>query len=129
MAGDINKQTVLTVTNKAIPGTLKVCEVAGAGVAEGTLFMFTNSASTKTISVPAGPGPGGYCVVFPGTYTGKVTVTQTAKTGYPVSDIAVAPADRFISRNLAARTAEVRIAGGVTEVTYTNIKNGSPYKG
>ncbi len=124
VAGDVNKQTVLTVTNKAIPGTLKVCEVAGAGVAEGTMFSFTNSASTKTISVPAGPAPGGYCAVFPGTYTGKVTVTQAAKTGHPVSDIAVGPSDRFVSRNLAARTAEVRIAGGVTEVTYTNVKTG-----
>ncbi len=129
VAGGINKQTVLTVTNKAIPGTLKVCEVAGTGVAEGTLFTFTNSANSQTISVPAGPGPGGYCAVFGGTFSGTVTVTQTAKTGYPVSDIGVEPAERFISRNLASRTATVRIAGGVTEVTYTNVKNGSPYKG
>lgn len=125
--GAINKQTVLTVVNKAVPGTLKVCEVAGTGVTEGTMFSFTNSANSTTVSVPAGPGPGGYCAVFPGTYSGKVTLTQTAKTGYPVSDISVEPADRFVGRNLSARTVEVRIAGGVTEVTYTNIRNGSPY--
>ena len=53
--GSIATQTVVTVVNKSTPGTLKVCQVAGAGVEEGTSFSFTNSATSKTISVPAGP--------------------------------------------------------------------------
>lgn len=123
LEGPVSKQTVVNVVNKLIPGTLKVCQVAGAGVEEGTAFSFTNSATSKKISVPAGPAPGGYCVVY-GTFTGKVTVTQTAKSGYPVSDITVEPNDRLISRNVANRYAQVRIGGGVTEVTFTNVKAG-----
>src|ERR1700674_5005217 len=41
-------------------GTLKLCKVAGSGIAPGTPFSFT--AGTSSFTVPAGPAPGGTCV-------------------------------------------------------------------
>ena len=119
-AGDISKQTVATFTNKKVPGNgyLKVCKVAGSGVAVGTEFKFT--VGGKTMSVPAGPAPGGYCVVFGQYPFGDVTVTEAPTTGYKVSSITTAPSGRMVSANTSTGTATVSIGSGVTEVTYTN---------
>jgi hypothetical protein len=54
-----------------VSGLLKVCKVAGPGVTVGTPFTFTASDSTGSSilpqipPVPAGPAPGGTCVLGP----------------------------------------------------------------
>jgi hypothetical protein len=104
-------------------GIFKVCKVAGPGIAVGTPFSFT--ANGTPFSVPAGPGPGGTCVIGPGFPAGTtVNVVETIPTGVAVSNISVAVASpgSLVSTNNATGTASVIIGSGVTEVTYTDYK-------
>ena len=103
---------------------LKVCKVAGPGVALGTPFDFTVGAAT--FSIPAGAAPGGTCIVTPPVPVGTSTaVVETLVPGVTVSDITVVPADRVAGGpNLAAGSVNVTAADGVTEVTFTNKSTG-----
>jgi hypothetical protein len=103
-------------------GILKVCKVAGPGVAVGTPFTFT--AGSSTLTVPAGPAPGGTCVVGPSLPVGStVTVAETIPTGDTVSSITVAPSGQLVGTpNLAGGSVNVTIGTGVTEVTFTDEK-------
>lgn len=105
-------------------GILKVCKVAGVGVAVGTPFTFT--AGGTTFTVPAGPGPGGTCVVGPTLPVGStVTVDEAVPPGHLVSSIAVAPPSHLVGApNLAAGSVDVTIGIGVTEVTFTDKRTG-----
>jgi hypothetical protein len=120
VTGGVSTQTIATFTNKMVPGNgyLKVCKVAGSGVTVGTSFTFT--AGSKTVAVPAGPAPGGYCVVAGQFAFGNVTVTEAAKTGVHVSSITAAPSGRLTSSDTSTRTAVVNVGSGVTDVTFTN---------
>jgi hypothetical protein len=103
-------------------GLLKICKVAGPGVAVGTSFSFTASGS-NSFTVPAGPTPGGTCVVGPSFPVGStVTVTETIPPGDTVSSITVAPPSQLVSGtlNLAAGSVSVTMGSGVTEVTFTD---------
>lgn len=102
--------------------TLKVCKVAGIGIAVGTPFTFT--VGGNTITVPAGAAPGGNCVevkdpkLVPGS---NVTVTENIPSGDAVSSIVVDPTTGLVGTpNLGAGTVTVRLDKGATEVTYTN---------
>ncbi|HJQ69855.1 MAG TPA: Ig-like domain repeat protein [Blastocatellia bacterium] len=103
---------------------LKVCKVAGPGIPVGTPFTFT--AGPSTFTVPAGPPPGGTCVVGPSFPAGStVTVTETIPPGHTVSSITVAPASQLVGTpNLAGGSVNVLIGGGVTEVTFTDKRTG-----
>ncbi|MBV8977373.1 MAG: hypothetical protein JOZ13_08330 [Alphaproteobacteria bacterium] len=104
------------------PGTLKICKVAGLGVTAGMQFTFT--ANGNPVSVPAGPAPGGTCVIA-GSFAQSTTVTvqETGPQGYSVSDIAVAPLGNIVgSPDLANRKVKLTIGAGVTETTFTNEK-------
>jgi hypothetical protein len=105
-------------------GLLKVCKVAGPGVAVGTSFSFTAGAGTFT--VPAGPAPNGTCVVGPAFPVGSnVTVTETIPAGDTVSSITVAPPGQLVGTpNLAGGSVNVMIGSGVTEVTFTDKRTG-----
>jgi hypothetical protein len=107
------------------PGTLKVCKVAGPGVAVGTVFTFTAGSNTQ-IAVPAGPPPGGTCVVVPSPFpvgTNVPVVETPIPPGDTVSSITVAPPGQQVgSRNGGSVT--VTIGSGVTEVTFTDKKTG-----
>ena len=105
-------------------GLLKVCKVAGIGVAVGTPFSFTAGASTFT--VPAGPPPAGTCVVGPTFPVGTtVTVDEVVPPGHAVASITVAPPGQQIGMaNLAAGSVNVTIGTGVTEVTFTDKRTG-----
>ena len=97
-------------------GRLKICKVAGAGVAVGTAFTFT--AGSSTFTVPAGPGPEGTCVLGPSVPAGStVTVQETIPTGDVVSSIT---ASGPVIPNLPQGQALVTVNGPVTEVTYTD---------
>jgi hypothetical protein len=111
-------------------GILKICKVAGTGIAVGTPFHFT--AGSSPVTVPAGPPPGGTCMIvnpsFPvGTH---VTVAETPiPSGDIVSSITVAPPAALLppfatNPNLAAGTVDVAIGNGVTEVTFTDQRTG-----
>jgi hypothetical protein len=108
-------------------GILKVCKVAGPGIAVGTPFGFT--ANGNPFQVPAGPAPGGTCVVVapnPGFAVGTtVNIVETPiPTGVAVSNIAVAvaPPGSVVSTNLATGTVSVVIGNGVTEATFTDYR-------
>jgi hypothetical protein len=109
-------------------GILKVCKVAGPGIAVGTPFSFT--AGSSTFAVPAGPPPGGTCMVGPSFPVGtKITVAETIPVGDTVSSITVAPPGALLppattNPNLAGGTVDVAIGNGVTEVTFTDQRTG-----
>jgi hypothetical protein len=92
------------------PSALKICKIAGAGVAVGTPFTFTVSGDTQggilapfstTVTVAAGPASqGGFCTIVNGRFSGAVaggfgsfdvgsniTITETAQTGFTVGAI------------------------------------------
>jgi hypothetical protein len=110
------------------PGILKVCKVAGPGVAVGGSFTFTATAGsnpTPIPPVPAGPAPGGTCMVGPSfPVSTPVTVVETSiPAGATVSSITVAPPGQQVgSPNGGSVT--ITIGSGVTEVTFTNKRTG-----
>jgi hypothetical protein len=98
-------------------GILKLCKVAGPGVAVGTQFSFFDG--TSTVKVPAGPAPGGYCVVDPSIFAvgTSVNVVETIPTGDAVSSIAV---NGQPAPNPSSGTVNLTIGSGVNEVTFTD---------
>jgi hypothetical protein len=119
IAGGLGTQTIVTFTNKTVPpptGTVKVCKVAGPGVAAGQEFSFTVGSTTTTAKA-------GSCSLPITVAAGNVVVTEAAVAGFQVSAITSAPAGTLVSSNLAGRTATVKVAANqVTEVTFTNEK-------
>jgi hypothetical protein len=109
----------------ALPGLLKVCKVAGTGITVGAPFTF-NAGGSNTLTVPAGPAPGGTCMIGPSFPVGtNVTVTETIPAGDTVSNIAVAPPTQLVGTpNLAGGSVNVLIGSGVTEVTFTDNRTG-----
>jgi hypothetical protein len=96
-------------------GLLKVCKVAGRGVAPLTMFGFVMNGAGFTV-------PAGYCVsrgTFPvGT---PVTITENLSSTTAVSAISVVPASAAGTVNVSSRSATVTVAVGTTEVTFTNV--------
>ena len=125
-AGDVSAQTTVTFTNKAQLAPVKVCKVAGTGVAVGSEFTF--AVGTVAVSVPAGPAPGGYCTVtgsFP--VASDVTISEVVPRGMEVSAITVGPASRLVgAANTDGATVVVRVGSGATEATFTNQTVGPP---
>ena len=72
--------------------------------------------------VPAGPAPGGTCMIGPSFPVGSnVTVDEDVPPGHTVSSIAVAPPKQLVGTpNLAAGSVNVTIGTGVTVVTFTD---------
>jgi hypothetical protein len=111
---------VVTFANQvAVPGTLKVCKVAGVGLAPlGTVFNFTvtGSGTTYTVAVPLGQcefvvGSNGVPVQFP--YNTTLTITEAASTGN-------------VATNVVANLANVTESRGVTtEPVVSNVSLGS----
>jgi len=121
--GNVSSETIVTFTNKLRPGSgyLKICKVAGSGVAVGTKFNFSVDGGAA-VSVPAGPGEG-YCVIAGQKSFGTHTIVEASSSSTHVTAISVAPASRKVSASTSTRTAKVSIGSGVTEVTFTNAKN------
>jgi len=109
-------------------GRLKMCKVAGPGVAVGTLFTFTAAHANvvDVVKVPAGPAPGGTCVIGPNVPLGtNVTVTEDIPAGTVVSGIDVAPPDRLVGTpDPAGGSVKVTVGRGLTEVTFTDKRTG-----
>lgn len=111
--------TEVTYTNAKKTGHVKVCKIAGKGVAAGTSFAFTVGSTTTT----ARAGDCSHALELP---VGEVTIVETAVADYEVSDIAVAGAGTLKSKDLAAGKAVVTVAPGTTEVRYTNKGKNKP---
>jgi len=96
-----SNQTTINFFNRSNPGRVKVCKVAGPGIAEGTPFNFTvtgtgpvvdpvtgafsTQAITRTFDVQAGPAAnGGFCRFVPDE-SGAVTSAQTFVVGTNVT--------------------------------------------
>ncbi len=120
-AGNLTSATVVTFTNKVTPppppATLRVCKVAGPGVAVGQVFSFT--VGTATVSVKAGACSAPLTIA-----ASPVTVKEAATAGLAVKAIAVTGVGSLASSDLATGTASVKVASGATTVTYTNVKPG-----
>jgi hypothetical protein len=126
VAGDVSHETIVTFTNRIDPNTgfLKICKIAGTGVAVGRPFTFT--AGGERTNVTAGPrSEGGYCVLVGAFRKGRVTVTERPSAGTHVESIGVQPMQRQVAKNKDRRTVTVSIRPGVTVVvTYTNARGG-----
>lgn len=119
--------TTVTYTNGPVTpqGLLKVCKVAGPGVAVGTPFNFT--AGSTSFQVNALAPPGGECTQV-GTFPigSSVLVDEVVPTGTQVESIVVDPASAMVggSLDLAAGSVVVTIGAGTTEVIFTNKRTG-----
>ncbi len=96
-------------------GLLKICKIAGTGVAPGASFSFAIGAATLAV-------PAGYCVqsgLYPvGTI---VAITEMFSPATVASAISVLPADRQGPVDLTSRTVTATVGVGVTEVYFTNV--------
>jgi hypothetical protein len=90
-----------------------------SGVAPGTNFTF--NVGGTTVTVPAGPAPGGTAsapIVVP---AGPVLITETVPPGTTLTSVSTLQAGSLVSSNLAAGTATVTVAaGGQTIVTFVD---------
>ena len=112
-------QTIVTFLNTIIPtDILRICKIAGSGVAAGANFTFVVAGVSFTVRA-------GSCVTagtFPvGT---SVTVVEAPSSGTTLSAISVSPPDRLVTVNLAGRTVAAIIGTGGTVVNFTNSAGG-----
>ena len=96
-------------------GLLKVCKIAGTGVAIGSNSSFVMGGASFTV-------PAGYCVnkgTFPvGTV---VTITEVISPQAVLSAISVVPTSQQGTVDLANQVVTATIGVGVTEVRFTNV--------
>ncbi len=127
VVGNSSQESVVTFTNQGPTGQLKICKIAGAGVAVGSVFNFTvtipangtGSTLSRNYAVPAGPAAqGGFCVIDTDPLPAgiKATVTEVLPTvsAYFVSST-TSPAGATGGRSIT-----VSIGAGFTQVTFTN---------
>lgn len=123
LAGGPRNIEDVSVDYAAVPhdtSTLKLCKAAGLGVTVGTPFAFTVNGNPLTI--PAGPQPGGYCVVA-GSFAqnAAVLVQETGPLGYTAGNITVAPATSLVGMpDLLNKKVQLSMGNGATDVTFTN---------
>ncbi len=139
----VRRQTIeVEYTNFVFrPGLLKICKIAGTGVAINTPFVFDIStdylqgtfpgaprlitSGADGITVPAGPAAqGGYCILIGGPFTptiqgvpvfnvgSQVTVTERATAGVNVTGIRTTSGGPISGVSLAGRTGTVTILPG-----------------
>ncbi len=96
-------------------GLVKVCKVAGAGIAAGTRFTFAMNGTSFVV-------PAGYCFANGLLPVGTVvTITEMFSAASVASAISVLPASQQGTVDLAAQTVTATVGVGVTEVYFTNV--------
>lgn len=118
----------VTLETKPAPqtGQVKICKIAGPGIAPNAPFQFNFIPAFPPVTVPAGPPPGGNCALGPAAAVGSnLLVQEVIPSGDSVTNIVV-PAPGVVSQppNLAAGTVGVTVGSGVTEVVYTDRGSG-----
>uniref|UniRef100_Q020Y1 Conserved repeat domain n=1 Tax=Solibacter usitatus (strain Ellin6076) TaxID=234267 RepID=Q020Y1_SOLUE len=132
--------TEVTYTNIAPTngntGQIKICKVAGDQKVAGTMFKFDLSVAGSgqtypSVFVPAGPAPGGYCVIEPGTFPigTHVTLTEAPQTGTRVTAIVVSPTAGTPCAVPGTNCVVASVGSGFTDVTFTNVSFTSPTAG
>ena len=113
-------QTIVTFLDTAVPATgmLQVCKAAGTGVAVGTNFTFNLGGTSVT--VPAGPPPGGSCSPILVVPAGATVIRETLLANTTLASVLTSPPGALASINLAAGTATVTVGAGLTTATFTN---------
>lgn len=112
--------TTVTYTNRSTIGTLRVCKVAGPGIAAGTVFHFSAvqlglHTNTASFDVPAGECRDAALPESP------YTIRETTPTGTSVTAIECAPATACESPKLADGFVIATVtAQSTTTVTYAN---------
>lgn len=144
-----NRRTVVVPVRRSVveveytnvvfrPGLLKICKIAGTGVAIGTPFTFDISTdllqntfpgspnmATGSVTVQAGPAAqGGFCSLIGGTFTPSVqgvptfnvgslvTVTERAAAGMSTTGIRTTSGGALTGVSLAGGTGTVTILAG-----------------
>jgi hypothetical protein len=112
--------TEVDYTNRSTVGTLKVCKVAGTGIAAGTDFTFAVTIGTQTpqtITVAAGS-----CTTLPSIPEGPVQVAETPDSSFRIFSIACNPGCTNI--DLSAGTASLTIVANTEkDVSFRNDTN------
>jgi hypothetical protein len=132
----LNATLTGTCINRAC-GILKACKIAGPGIPTTPITSFPISYSSSVVSdswtIPAGPAPGGYCVLSPSLPVNtSVTIKEIVPQDDYVSNITVAPLSILApvspnqnpNPNQDAGSVTIVIGSGVNEVTYTNASTG-----
>ncbi len=126
--GTGSNQTIINFFDASNPARVKVCKVAGPGIAEGTLFNFTVSgtapvfdpvtgafstvAVTRTFDVQAGPAAqGGFCRFVPDA-TGLITSQQRFVVGTNVTITENGPLTTGGANPLDIRVARILSSSG-----------------
>lgn len=105
---------------------LKVCKVA-KDIPVGTVFTFYTrpGGQKQTVTIPAGPAPGGYCQVVgvfaPGT---RVGLFEYLPKGYSVVSISTNPGSAEQSQDLVQPNVQLVLPAGFTEVTIVQTGTG-----
>jgi hypothetical protein len=98
-------------------GFLSICKQESGTGLEGIVFNF--AVGRQVYSAPVGACSASFRVP-----TGRVTITELARTGSQLVGVSAVPAGRLAQRDLAHRTATVNVIGGdvshETVVTFTN---------
>jgi hypothetical protein len=120
---------IVTFTDEAAdPGTLKICKIAGVGLAPlGNTFNFTvtGSGTTYNVAVPLGQcefvvGTNGNPVLFP--YNQTLLVTEAASTGNLATSIAVVPTNVTENRGVTTELAETNPSlGAISGASSANV--------
>jgi hypothetical protein len=132
-AGDVSTETIVFFKNCEL-GRLKLCKVAGNATPIGRSFAMTVTATSPAgpsvlYHVPAGPPPGGFCILSGNFQVGtQVKISDDLSRFFIVENTAhsVLPPGREVSfqpennGTIFPATAHVMIGSGVTEVSFTN---------
>ncbi|MBA4122811.1 MAG: DUF3494 domain-containing protein, partial [Acidobacteria bacterium] len=131
--------TEVTFTNVVFqPTILKVCKIAGPGVALGTSFTFNVTVAGTNANIPvtvtAGPAfQGGNCVLVPGTtLTGgsfnigsTISITEAVAGTTTISGITSGTSTMVPITRGVTLTGAGGLVAGTTEVTFTNTGTGT----
>ena len=123
-AGDVSLETIATFTNSSSggkTGELKICKIAGTGVADGAPFNFSTKGTgiKGKYTIDAGPASQGGNCELAGTYPlgTQMTVSEAVPRGIYATIQVQPPAN---GSNYTATSVKVTIGEGITEVDFTD---------
>jgi len=134
-----NNQTLVTVTNRSVPGQIKICKVAGPGIPQGVIYNFlvtgqpvnaltgapiagvgvvgavTGGLTTELVQVPAGPVGNPFCVFSQNRFQSGSSVNITEV--FTATQIARGVRLGSVTSTVGASTATTFPTNGLTGAT------------